>query len=314
MKTDGTTSENGVFGLFNYKASDRLRFQSGLRFDSKTVKAESVEIDGVTNFADFDETYRTLNYSLGTKYDIGNASLRFNIASGYRAPNTSELLSNGEHGGVGRIEVGDQSLRSESATQFDFAFNYSTNGFKVIVNPFYNTINNYIFITPTGERGEDDLPIFAYLQEDASLFGGEFNLNYQPGQLQELSLQTAVALTYGNDSDSNPLPFIPPVNFNSRVTYDFDMGKNLKLQSAYFQMQNYLRQDRIAQEELPNDAYTLLNFGIGFSYKEIAIDFTVKNIFDTVYTDHLSRLKTIFENVAIPNQGRDIVFNLRYTF
>lgn len=311
---DGSTAENGIFGLFNYKASDRLRFQSGLRFDTKVVKAESVEIDGLINFADFDETYNTLNYSLGTKYDIGNVSLRFNIASGYRAPNTSELLSNGEHGGVGRIEVGDQNLESESATQFDFAVNYSKDGFKLIVNPFYNSIKDYIFITPTGERGEENLPIFAYLQENATLFGGEVNINYQPEQLRELSVQTAVALTYGNDSDNNPLPFIPPVNFNSRVNYDFNIGSDWKLKSAYLQMENYLRQDRIADEELPNDAYTLINFGIGASYKKVSFNFTIKNIFDTVYTDHLSRLKTIFEDVAIPNQGRDIVFNLRYAF
>ncbi|MFS4455120.1 TonB-dependent receptor [Maribacter sp. 2304DJ31-5] len=311
---DGSTAENGVFGLFNYKASDRLRFQSGLRFDSKVVKAESVEIDGISNFADFDNTYNTLNYSLGTKYDLGDVSLRFNIASGYRAPNTSELLSNGEHGGVGRIEVGNQNLKSESATQFDFAVSYSKNGFKLILNPFYNSISNYIFIAPTGERGEENLPIFAYLQENATLFGGEVNINYLPEQLRELSLQTAVALTYGNNSDNDPLPFIPPVNFNSRLNYDFNIGNDWKLHSVYLQMQNYLRQDRIAQEELPNDAYTLINLGIGASYKKVAINFTIKNIFDTVYTDHLSRLKTIFEDVAIPNQGRDVVFNLRYTF
>ncbi len=311
---DGRTSENGVFGLLNYKISNRLRFQTGLRLDSKTVQAESVVIDGVNNFADFDENYTTLNYSLGTKYDISDFSLRFNIASGYRAPNTSELLSNGEHGGVGRIEVGDQNLTSESATQFDFALNYSKKGFKFIVNPFYNSINNYIFITPTGERGEDDLPIFAYLQENATLFGGEINVNYQPENIRALSLQTAVALTYGNDSNSNPLPFISPVNFNSKINYDFNLGRNIKLNSAYIQMQNFLRQDRIAIEELPNDAYTLLNAGLSLSIKKVSLNVTLKNIFDTIYTDHLSRLKTIFDDFAVPNQGRDIVFNLRYTF
>ena len=311
---DGTTSENGVFGLFNYKVSDRLRFQSGLRFDTKTVRAESVDIDGVENFADFDETYSNLNYSLGTKYDIGAVSLRFNIASGYRAPNTSELLSNGEHGGVGRIEVGDQNLSSESATQFDFALNYSKNGFKLIVNPFYNSIRDYIFITPTGERGEDDLPIFAYLQENANLFGGEINANYQPENLPELSLQTGVALTFGNDSEGAPLPFIPPVNFNSKANYDFNIGTDFKLQSAYLQMQNFLAQNRIAQEELPNEAYTLIDLGIVASYNQLQFSITAKNIFDTVYTDHLSRLKTIFDDVAVPNQGRDIVLNVRYTF
>ena len=311
---DGEGSENGVFGLLNYKASDRLRFQSGLRFDTKNIQAESVEINGVTNFADFDETYNTLNYSLGSKYDAGDFSFRFNIASGYRAPNVSELLSNGEHGGVGRIEVGDQNLESESATQFDFAVNYEKNGLKIIANPFYNSINDYIFITPTGERGEDDLPIFAYLQEDATLYGGEFNLNYHPPSLPKLTFQTGAALTYADNSNGEPLPFIPPVNFNSRVSYDFNVGKQVKLHSAYIQMLNSLEQNRIAQEELPNDAYTLLNLGFNASYKKLDFNFAVKNIFNTIYTDHLSRLKTLFDDVAIPNPGSDVVFNLKYNF
>ncbi len=311
---DGTGSENGIFGLFNYKASDRLRFQSGLRFDSKNIQAESVEIDGVTNFADFDETYNTLNYSLGAKYDTDDFSFRFNIASGYRAPNVSELLSNGEHGGVGRIEVGDQNLDSESATQFDFAINYQKDDLKIIVNPFLNIIKDYIFITPTGDRGEDDLPIFAYLQEDATLYGGELNLNYQPLSMPKLVLQTGVAFTYGDNSTGEALPFIPPVNFNTRISYDFNVGKYVKLNSAYVQMINSLEQNRIAQEELPNDAYTLINLGFNASYKGFDFNFAVKNILDKVYTDHLSRLKTLFDDVAIPNPGSDIVFNLKYNF
>ena len=79
-------------------------------------------------------------------------------------------------------------------------------------------------------------------------------------------------------------------------------------------MQNFLAQNRIAQEELPNEAYTLIDLGIAASYNQLQFSVTAKNIFDTVYTDHLSRLKTIFEDVAVPNQGRDIVFNLRYAF
>lgn len=311
---DGKGSENGIFGLFNYSASDKLQLQSGVRFDTKNIQAESVEIDGVTNFADFDETYNTLNYSLGAKYNTGAFSYRFNIASGYRAPNVSELLSNGEHGGVGRIEVGDQNLESESATQFDFAINYQKNGLKIIVNPFLNIISDYIFITPTGERGEDDLPIFAYLQEDATLYGGEFNLNYQPFSIPKLAFQTGAAFTYGDNSNDEPLPFIPPVNFNTRLSYDFNIGEALKLESAYVQMINSLEQNRIAQEELPNEAYTLINLGFNASYKTFEFNFAVKNLFNKVYTDHLSRLKTLFDEVAIPNPGRDIVFNLKYKF
>lgn len=311
---DGNGSENGIFGLVNVNASERLKLQTGLRFDTKNIQAESVVIDGVTNFSDFDETYNTLNYSIGAKYDVNNFSYRFNIASGYRAPNVSELLSNGEHGGVGRIEVGNQNLDSESATQFDFAINYQKNGLKLIVNPFLNIISDYIFISPTGERGEDDLPVFAYLQEDATLYGGEFNLNYQPLSIPRLAFQTGAAFTYADNSNNEPLPFIPPVNFNSKLSYNFNVGKELTLESAYVQMINSLEQNRIAQEELPNDAYTLLNLGFSAYYKTFQFNFAVKNIFDKVYTDHLSRLKTLFDDVAVPNPGRDIVFNLKYGF
>ena len=79
-------------------------------------------------------------------------------------------------------------------------------------------------------------------------------------------------------------------------------------------MINSLEQNRIAQEELPNAAYTLINLGFNASYQNFELNFAVKNVFDKVYTDHLSRLKTLFDEVAIPNPGRDVVFNLKYRF
>ena len=311
---DGESLENGIYSLLNLRASDRLSFQSGLRFDAKTIRANSVVIDGVTNFADFDETYNSLNYSVGAKYALNNTTFRFNIASGFRAPNTSELLSNGEHGGVGRIEVGDQNLTSEAATQFDFAINYQNSGFEFLVNPFLNVINNYIFITPTGQTGERNLPIFAYLQENATLYGGEVSVSYRPSAYPKLLLQTSAALTFGEDSDGNPLPLIPPVNFNTRATYNFGWGSVFKLESGFIQVVNFLEQNRVGQFELENDDYILLNAGVSASFRQFQFSVTAKNIFDTSYVDHLSRLKTIFENNPIPNPGRDVTFNVRYNF
>jgi len=311
---DGQGSEIGFYSLFNYDPSEKLTFQAGFRFDSKNIQAESVVIDGITNFSDFNDTFNSLNYSFGSRYDLGNFAFRFNIASGFRAPNVSELLSNGEHGGVGRIEVGDLNLVSEAATQLDFAINYEKAGFKLILNPFYNTINNYIFIAPTGETGEGNLPIFAYLQEDATLYGGEISFNYQPSALPQLAFQSSAALTFGDDSNNNPLPLIPPVNFNSRISYDFNLGGDLKLHNGYVQMVNFLDQNRVSQFELPNEAYTLFNLGLRFTYKRYDLNLGVKNIFNTVYVDHLSRLKTLFEDFALPNPGRDFTFALKARF
>ena len=322
---DGTSIENGAFGLLNVKATEDLRFQAGLRFDSKRIETDSfvpAEVgDGNSEFFEFDESYETLNYSVGVKYDVNDFTLRFNTASGYRAPNLSELLSNGEHGGSGQIEIGDRTLDSERAIQLDFEVGYKNDkGLNITVNPFFNSISDYIFLTPTGERdgisatNPTGLPVFVYLQEDATLFGGEFNLTYNPLYLPKLYFQTGASLTYGNDSSDDPLPFIPPVNFNTKITYDLHYGKELKLNSVYLQQLNFLEQNRIADEEIANDDYHLINLGFDASYKAFDFSFTVKNIFDQEYTDHLSRLKTAFEDVVVSNPGRDIVFNLKYNF
>lgn len=315
---DGRSAENGLYGLLNYKTTENLRFQAGLRFDTKQLTADAVVLDANTSFAAFEETYNTLNFSLGTKYDYKDFNFRFNIASGYRAPNASELLSNGEHGGTGQIERGDPNLESESAIQFDFAINYkNTNGLSITANPFINVIDNYIFLAPTGINDPElSLPIFEYLQENAVLYGGELNFNYVPGLFPKLTIQTGAAFTYGDNSSDNPLPFIPPVNFNTKFTYELHLGNQLKINTIYLQQQNFLEQNRVADNELKNNDYHLMNFGITGSYKKINFNCSVKNIFDIEYTNHLSRLKTSFaeSNLIIPNPGRDIVFNLNYNF
>ena len=110
------------------------------------------------------------------------------------------------------------------------------------------------------------------------------------------------------------MPFIPPVNFNSKITYDANLGRAFKLNSIYVQQQNFLEQNRITEDELKNDDYHLIDMGFNVSYKAFDFSFVVKNLFDQEYTDHLSRLKTTFEDFAVPNPGRDIVFNLKYKF
>jgi len=134
--------------------------------------------------------------------------------------------------------------------------------------------------------------------------------------MSKLTVQTGAALTYGNDSNDDPLPFIPPVNFNTKITYDLNVGNQLRLNSIYFQQQNFLEQNRVADEELTNNDYHLVDAGFNASYKKFNFSFTVRNIFDIEYTDHLSRLKTAFaeSNLVVPNPGRDIVFNVNYNF
>ena len=51
--------------------------------------------------------------------------LKFNVARGFRAPNISELASNGEHEGSLRYEIGNRKIKSEYSLQADFGLDYS---------------------------------------------------------------------------------------------------------------------------------------------------------------------------------------------
>jgi iron complex outermembrane receptor protein len=53
-------------------------------------------------------------------------NVRANVARGFRAPNLSELGSNGEHEGTLRYEVGNKDLKPEFSLQGDLGMDFSS--------------------------------------------------------------------------------------------------------------------------------------------------------------------------------------------
>jgi len=78
-----------------------------------------------------------------------------------------------------RYIKGDVNLTNENATQIDFSFDYQDKHFSFSINPFYNAIQNYIFLSPTSTV-IDSSPVFEYLQTNVFLYGGELGLHYHP--------------------------------------------------------------------------------------------------------------------------------------
>ncbi len=127
---DATTNDFGVFALSNFKIN-RFKFQTGIRVDSRKINTKTTE-----NILAFSKKYTGITFSAGTVYKTENNKFRANISSGFRAPNTSELLSDGVHEGTSRYEKGNQNLNNEQATQIDFSYDYQSEHFQFSVNPF----------------------------------------------------------------------------------------------------------------------------------------------------------------------------------
>ena len=308
---DATTSDIGGFAIVNYDLN-KIQLQCGIRADYRLIDTKEV-ITPDDNIPAITKPYSSINYSGGAVYQLEKTTFRANISSGFRAPNTSELLSNGVHEGTNRFEKGNPNLKSENATQIDFTFDYQNEHFSFSLNPFYNTIQNFIYLSPS-DTVIDNAPVYEYLQSQATLFGGEIGVHYHPHGIHWLHTESNLSTVFAEDKDNNPLPLIPSTKVSSMVKAEISHKGKVKIKNAFIQHIYKFRQDRTGIFETPTVDYHLLNLGLNLeiSTKNQPIEITagIKNLLNTKYIDHLSRFKPL----GIPNQGINFYVGLKLTF
>ncbi len=304
----------GLFTTANY-SWNKNTFQAGLRFDNRSITTERHEIaheDEIHIFNAIDKSFNSFTASAGIKTEFfTNFITRINLASGFRAPNLAELTSNGIHHGTNRFETGNEDLINEKNFQTDISMEYKTDHFEIFGNGFYNKLNDYIFISPTGDI-EDGAPVFKYQQENAKLYGGEFGIHLHPHPLDWLHLESSFETVIGKQSNGNYLPLIPANTWKNTFRTEFKHGNWLKDGYASISLQSTFKQNKISQFETESKGYNIVNLGFGGDVTIQNFIFntsvSVNNLFDEKYIHHLSRLKAD----GILNQGRNIVLGINF--
>lgn len=304
----------GLFTTVNYQWKTSS-IQAGIRFDNRDLKTEKHEInhDGdIHIFNPLDKNYISFTASLGYKFEpFKNITARINAASGFRAPNLAELTSNGVHHGTNRFEVGNANLSNEKNIQLDISLEYKTEHIEFFGNGFYNHLNNYIYLTPTGVI-EDGAPVYNYTQHNAKLFGGEFGFHLHPHPLDWLHLESSFEMVIGKQQSGAYLPLIPANVFKNTLRTEFNIKNWLHNGYATLSLNSSLKQNNIGQFETVTPAYNLINFGIGgdvaFKSLKFNTSLSINNLLNTEYVNHLSRLKA--NNIL--NAGRNIVVGLNF--
>lgn len=355
-------------GPFVYvkKTINKIDVSGGVRYDSRNFTGNQLytKLNSTTGFdmAVTDTTGADLKFAKSTHHFQGvsgsagityNAteklSFKFNIARGYRAPNISEISSNGVHPGTNSYQIGGASFKPEFSLQQDIGVVYASKSFVVNLSLFNNNITNYIYNQKLlNTLGSDSIIIapnqtFKFQQGKANLYGGEMNIDIHP--IKNLHFENSFSAVYAvNKSISNGkglndsakyLPFIPPFHGLSELRFDINNKSHhiingfIKAQFVYYAAQNrvYLANNT----ETTTPGYTLLNLGLGTGVcsKSGKILFNIylmaNNLLDVSYYDHLSRLKyfvspTDFtQSNGIHNVGRNfsvklnvpLVFNLK---
>ena len=294
-----------MYFLFN-KPLKKWDTQLGVRYDNKQLAVKS-EFKGTEEGTR--KSFNVINYSLGVSRKIQSSLLRANISSGYRAPNSSELYANGIHHGAIRYELGNNSLKSEQANQLDLSWEIQKEHISLIINPYYNHISNYIFISPTDSIIESK-QVFEYQQaNNAMLFGGEFGLHYHPHFAHNFHFETSFAYTEGQFDNGKYLPLIPQPKVNTLLKIEGNSNKKFKLENISLQHIYYLPQNNINFYETSSIDYHLINIGcnIKLDFKqELLIKLGIRNLLNTTYINHLSQLKPL----EIPNLGRNFYLGI----
>ncbi|MFK7811267.1 MAG: TonB-dependent receptor [Maribacter sp.] len=339
----------GIFTVAEYQLSDAVVLDGGIRYDFSRMDAKKfyrtsrweergydVDFDGIviedlgtqllTNPV-FD--YHNFSATGGFKYDFGtDNSLRFNYSFAQRAPNPSELFSDGLHHSAARIELGDLRIKSESSSKLSVSLEKNSGIWGYTIAPYINTINDFIILEPKGVeftiRGA--FPVWSYRQTNAQLIG--IDASFYNNWTSNIRTDHKFSWVKGEDKTTEiPLIYIPAANISNTITYNNAEWKNfvISLESQYvFEQKRFPPNIFVFSPEQQRDveldintapsAYHLLALDAETSFSirstdDFKVGLRVTNLLNTNYRDYLNRLRYFVDDL-----GRNISVRLIYNY
>ncbi len=288
------------------KSLENLHFSGGVRGDIRRL--HSLALAG--RFEDFSRNFTGMTGSVGLVWSpIPAVNFRANVARGFRAPNLSELASNGVHEGTVRYERGNSGLKPEFSLQGDLGADFTSEHLSLTAALFCNRIDNYIYAARTGEV-EDGYQVYRYEAGDAFLYGTELSVDCHPVHRLHLGADWSYVRGISGGRD---LPLMPAPRLATEVKWEITHDGKV-LNNCYIALR---AEHRFAQEhflpgtETATEAYTLLGASAVTDLmvkgrRAATISIIADNLTDAVYFDHLSRLKY----VGVHNPGRNVTVKL----
>ena len=238
---DYTKYELGTFFVGVYKPTNLFSWDWGLRLDGLFFDAQKYY-----DLADWEARGYGLRYSRFEIQNRGNqlltrpqlfyfnlaaqTGISFAIGAGFetklayilsqRAPNASELFSDGLHHSLATIEYGNLDLKKETTHKVLLSFSKAEGGFSASVEPYFSFSKNYIYIAPQGieQTIRGAFPVWNYFATDVLMAGFDSNLEYEIKN--QITLAWSTSYIYGQDlMEAQPLILIPPFNSFQKIKY-----------------------------------------------------------------------------------------------
>jgi iron complex outermembrane receptor protein len=302
---DAQTFDQGLFALMKWELSPIHLIQLGLRQDIRLIQTSH-------NALPLQKFYASPNAALGWSYRLQpNTESRLNISSGFRAPHLSELLADGFHHGALRYEVGDLKLKPERSLQIDWILERSGEHGSVNLNPFHAWVRDYIYLQPNGST-IDGIPVFTYEQlNQGQLYGLDLSAHFHPHWLHNLHWEGSFSYVHFKSKQDSSISLLPPTRLHNELKYDWILKGTLQKIEFSLSHQWMAPQTRVAYQETSSAAYHLLHLNARLHLEKNGswvLQTGVRNLTNSSYIDHLSRLK----NIGMPGPGRHFYISLKY--
>ena len=340
----------GIYGIASYSLQENWLFEVGGRFDYTFMDVFKFYRTSFWEERNYDElfpelvieeldnqlltnpqlTYNNFSGTVGTSYSFGDDyKLLLNYSLASRAPNPSELFSEGLHHSASRIELGDLRFNSEVAHKVSATFQRDHDTFSFAMNPYVNTIEDFIIIEPIDiqQTVRGNFQVWEYRQTQAQLVGVDFDAQYAFAPNFQWNNQFSLVKGYDRTRDE-PLINMPPISLKNEVVYQNTELNNLRLslQSDYAFRQNEFpdnnfevflpttETNEVVDVSTPPDAYHLLHFRSSMDFdinmlSVLNVGLQIDNIFNTEYRNYLNRLRYYADDL-----GRNISIQLKLNY
>lgn len=290
-----------AFEELNYK---KFAIQFSLRTDfAKFVPNQRQFMNNIPRARDFwtFSVSGSLLKELNEYFSIG-----LNLSKSSRIPSIEELYSDGPHLAAYSYEIGNTNLNSENGYGAEIFGYYNNNILTLNFAGYYYYYDYYIIPYNTGKINvQQILPIYQTNGVYALITGLEANFGVVISK--HFKFNSNFSLTIGeNLSNKSNLPQIPPFKLN------LDFKYYSEIISAGIIAEFAASQDKVAEFEEPTKGYQIFNLYIQrifvFDKSILATILSIDNIFDQIYRNHLSRIKSIY-----PEPGRNFKLLLKFS-
>ena len=316
----------GAYATANYKVNESLLVEAGARFDYSNLDVFKfyrrsfweergydtqfpeiiVEENGNQILTNPNLLFFNPSFTVGMTYRFwDNYNLFANYSSASRAPNASELFSEGLHHSASRIELGDLRFDAEQSHKVALTLTRKNDAIGFAITPYSNTINNFILIEPTGiqQTIRGNFQVWEYRQTQAQLYGVDIDASVKIIENLRFTHQFSLVKGYDRTMDT-ALINMPAANTQNGITYTLPKVKNLSiaLQSDYVFEQNEFPDNNfevqlpesteLVDVSTPPDAYHLIHLNASATLNEhVHLGLKINNIFNTSYRNYLNRLR-----------------------